>query len=147
MAIPTHGKRILDVIISNLHVNYDKAVILPPIQPYNPKFGKPSDHHVDIVRPNKDAGFSRTEWHSRRVTSPANLIKLGIFLACFDWRFLHQISGADAKLASVEEVIFSAQDCFCPEEFFRVKLNGNFRVSAKLARLSAEKSKEFKANR
>ena len=67
----------------------------------------------------------------------SGLAMLGVFLACFDWRFIHQVAGVDAKLVSVEEVLFLAQDSYCPVETFQVKLNGKFRVSAKLARLSA----------
>ena len=57
VADPTHGSRVLDVVISNLHISYDKAAILPPIQPDDPRHGKPSDHKVAIVRPNLDLGY------------------------------------------------------------------------------------------
>ena len=33
VASPTRGEKILDVIVTNLHTAYDKAIILPPIQP------------------------------------------------------------------------------------------------------------------
>ena len=33
VASPTRGARILDVLVTNLHTAYDKAQILPPIQP------------------------------------------------------------------------------------------------------------------
>ena len=71
-------------------------------------------------------------------------MRLGIFLACFDWQFLYSIPGPDAKLSYVEEVLFTAQDSFCPLESYKVRMNGSYRVSAKLAHLSHAKSKEFK---
>ena len=46
VAVPTHGSRVLDVVVSDLHVHYDKAVVLPPIQPDDHGHGKPSDHKV-----------------------------------------------------------------------------------------------------
>ena len=73
VANPTHRSKILDVIISNLHCEYDKAKILPPIQPDSKNYGKPSDHSVAVARPNVDrgtrTGFSRTETRTRRIIS------------------------------------------------------------------------------
>ena len=40
---PTRGSRILDVIVLNLHTEYDKAKVLPPIQPDKAGVGVPSD--------------------------------------------------------------------------------------------------------
>ena len=44
-------------------------------------------------------------------------------------------------------ILFEAQDMFCPVESFQVKVNNNFSVSAKLVKLSRQKSKEFKKHR
>ena len=41
---PTHGLKILDVILSNLHCFYDEPLIVPAVFPDNPEKGKPSDH-------------------------------------------------------------------------------------------------------
>ena len=99
VASPTRGSRILDVIITNLHDGYDKARILPPIQPDVQGNGEPSDHSVAVAKPNLDrscrTGFSRTEVRSRRVVLASSVALLGIFLACFDWHIRHPLRRVD----------------------------------------------------
>ena len=89
---PTHGRKVLDVLITDLHCHYDKAVVLPPIQQDVPGHGRPSDHGVAIARPVADksrrSGFSRVVQWTRRVVTTTNLIALGLFLACFNWQIL-----------------------------------------------------------
>ena len=41
---PTHGRKILDVMFTNLHSLYDDAHILPPLTPDSQSSGVPSDH-------------------------------------------------------------------------------------------------------
>ena len=148
---PTHGGRILDVVVTDLHPWYDKACVLPPVQPDVEGHGKPSDHAVVIARPNMDksrrTGFARTETRRRRLVSASNVARLVLFLACFDWRVIYNLRGVDAKLAYFQEVVFPAQELFCPMEEFVVRLNSSFPVSAKLAKLSRLKASEFKKNR
>ena len=106
---------------------------------------------VAIAKPNRDSGnktgFSRTETRSRRIVKATNLAMIGLFLTCFDWRLLHLATGVNAKLEYVEDVLFRAQDLYCPIETFTVKKNRNFVVSSKLVHLSRLKSVEFKKNR
>ena len=108
VASPTRGARILDVLISNLHLGYDKAVILPPIQPDVEGVGRPSDHSVAVAKPNTNpalrTGFSKTEVRKRRVMTASNLAKLGLFLLSFNWICLSQVVGTDRKLDMVNRV-------------------------------------------
>ena len=121
---PTYGTRILDVLVTNLHPGYDKAVVRPPIQPDVSGHGAQSDHSVAIAFPNLDksriTGFSRKEIRRRRNVTASNLLGLAAFFACFDWRVLHNLTGADAKLQYLENVAVSAQDLFCPMKPFVV---------------------------
>ena len=50
VASPTRGNRILDVIVTDLHPVYDKAVVGPPLQPDTVGRGAPSDHVVAVAR-------------------------------------------------------------------------------------------------
>ena len=59
VASPTRGARILDVLVTNLHTSYDKAQILPPIQPDRSDGGAPSDHSVAVARQNNDKAGSK----------------------------------------------------------------------------------------
>ena len=76
VTIPTHGNKILDVIVTDLHPWYDKAVVSPPIQPDLEGRGRPSDHAVAVARPKRD-GALRTGF-SRKETKYS-------FQPCYDW--------------------------------------------------------------
>ena len=45
------------------------------------------------------------------------------------------------------QAVFDAQDRYCPVEEFKVRLNRKYFVSAKLAKLSKLKSREFRKHR
>ena len=145
---PTRGNRVLDVLVTNLHCGYDKAVIRPPVQPDKVGQGSASDHAVAVAHPNidkgKKTGFSRKVVKERRVVQASSLALLVLFLATFDWTDLGMLGGVDAKLSYVNQVLFSAQDTFCPLEQFSVKIDRYQFASAKLAKLSRNKSAEYK---
>ena len=92
---PTHGNRTLDIIVTDLHPWYDKANVLPPVQPDVEGNGRPSDHGVVIARPNQDkskrTGFSRKQTRSRRLVSASNVARLALFLACFDHSYVSRM--------------------------------------------------------
>ena len=74
---------------------YDKAVVLPPLQPDDVRQGRPSDHAVAIARPNIDKGsrrgFLRKVTRSRRVLTASNVAMLGLFLLSFNWVPSHKL--------------------------------------------------------
>ena len=88
VASPTQGNRILDVLITNLHTDYEKATVFPPIQPDNPRNGSPSEHCVAVAPLNLDrsdrTGFARKEVRMRRCALGSNLALLGLFLDTFN---------------------------------------------------------------
>ena len=80
-----------------MHSAYDKAQILPPIQPDVVGHGTQGDHFVPIARPNRDkarrTGFARSEVRSRRVVTASNVAALGLFLATISWGLLLNTRG------------------------------------------------------
>ena len=102
VASPTRGSRILDVIVTNMHTSYDKAVVLPPLQPDRPGHGAPGDHSVPVARPNLNSalrtGFSRTETRTRRIVTASGLALMCLYLATMDWSAMHAAVGADANV-------------------------------------------------
>ena len=48
---PTHGSKIIDVMIMNCAQMYSVPKMSPPLLPDNPQQAAPSDHQVPIVRP------------------------------------------------------------------------------------------------
>ena len=87
VATPTLGTQVLDIIVTDAHAHYDKAVVLPPIQPDRAGFGVSSDHSVAIARANVDksrrTGFSQVVTRKRRVVTTSNLLMLSMFFSCY----------------------------------------------------------------
>ena len=81
-----HGG-VLDVIVSNAHQYYDKAVIYPTVAPDVEGYGVASDHSVAVASQSKDtskrSGFVRSKVRVRnKVTTKHSLPlspKLGFF--------------------------------------------------------------------
>ena len=84
VADPTHGSKVLDVIITDAYGDYDRAVI-GPIGPDKKGYGAPSDHSVAIARPMANAGkrtsLSCYAWRSRRIMTANSLLALSLYLA------------------------------------------------------------------
>ena len=99
--------------------------------------GSPSDHCVAVASPNCDksarTGFTRKETRFRRAVTVSRLAMLGLFLSSFDWSGLCGVDGTNQKLDLVNEVLFSAQEAFCPVQQFTVKVDRHPYASANLA--------------
>ena len=148
---PTHGNRVLDVILSDAHADYDRAIIGTPIGPDVAGVGVPSDHKVAIARPIADAGcrtgLSRYAWRIRRTLTAGSLMMLSICLATMDWAPMYDAGGIDSMVDILNNTIEQAVNQYCPTVSTRVRLNDRFFVSARLAELSAAKNKEYRANK
>ena len=145
---PTYGDKILDVLITNAHSYYDKATVLPPIKPDSDLHGAPSDHKVvragPIANPAARVGLGRVVTRKRQKFTETALAGLSKFLGVFDWSQLYHAADVNQMLEIIESTIKLASEFFCPVEYVRVKLNQDFYVSTKLAKLCKEKSLEHK---
>ena len=88
---PTHGFKVLDVILSNLHCFYDEPQIVPPVQPDNPNKGKPSDHSGVAATPLSNMKQQKCGKVKRFIRPlPESLIEVfGGKLANESWDFLN----------------------------------------------------------
>ena len=133
--MPTHGSRVLDVLVTDKSSGYDKAIILHPIKPDVPGHGHASDHAVVVAKPNldksKQTGFSCVVKRARRLLSVKNLIALTFYLGSLNWHPLYDAVGVDAQLDVFEAITHQAQDTFCPLEHYQVKINSKFHRTIK----------------
>ena len=136
----------MDVIVTDAHDSYDRALIGPPIGPDTAGCGAPSDHGVAIARPVADlghrTGLSRYAVRSRRLLTASTLMKLSLCLTTLDWTAMYDAEGIDNKVDIFNFTLKQAVNDFCPQTTTRVRLNEKFYVSAKLAELSKEKNHE-----
>ena len=99
----------LDVIITNTHVHYDRAVVGPPIGPDVKGQGVPSDHRVAIARPVADPGhktsLARYELRTRRKVTASALNSMRLHLATRDWSDLYNTKDIDLKVDLFNEIM------------------------------------------
>ena len=149
VADPTHGSRVLDVIITDAHGSFES--IAPPIGPDVAGNGDPSDHKVAIARPTANAGrrsgLSRYAMRTRRTLTTATLMMLSLCLATIDWSPMYDAGGIDSMVESFNSTLDQAINQYCPAITTRVRLNDKFYVSARLAELSAAKNKEYRKHK
>ena len=91
--------------------------------------------------------MSRYEWRTRRHVTTGSLLTLGVCLATYDWRSMYDAKGVDLKVDIFDNAMDEVVNLYCPEVTSCVRLNDKFYVSARLAELSEEKSKEYKAHK
>ena len=113
----THHWGVLDVIVSNAHQYYDKAVIYPPVAPDVEGYGVASDQSVAVASQSKDtskrSGFVRSEVRVRNKVTTKNLLSVSLHLATMSWDLLYEV---DAMVEAFDTCMAKAVGNYCPEE-------------------------------
>ena len=97
---PTHGRKVLDVVLSNIWRFYNDPVIVDPVAVDDPSKGVPSDHRgviVDPVRSSEIPAIRKKKIISFRPKPESKIREFGIDIICqMSWSFMarnyHQLS-------------------------------------------------------
>ena len=120
----THNEKILDVIITNFPQLFSNPVTVPPVQPDDPKNGKPSDHLTVIAIPlNKALSPASREYHYVTVRPIPESKKqiFGNWLENNDWSWLEEKCDPSPQVEEWEHRIEQKLDQICPIK--KVKLS------------------------
>ena len=120
----THKENILDVIMTNFPQLFSNPVTVPPVQPDDPKNGKPSDHLTVIAVPlNKAQNPISREYHYITVRPIPESKKqiFGNWLENNDWSWLEEKCDPSPQVEEWERRVHNKLDEICPTK--KVKLN------------------------
>ena len=112
----THKEKCLDVLITNCHLLYQPAEIVPPCQPDDPAKAKPSDHLVPVLYPISGATGSVPREYKVKSTSPmpdSALREFGFWLASQNWSEVPDDDHPDEMLTKFNKMVEDKMEkCF-----------------------------------
>ena len=140
---PTHGFKILDVFLSNLHRFYDEPTILPPIVPDRPDKGKPSNHSGVSATPlsnTKQLKKCKTKQFIRPL--PESLIEVfGTKLENESWDFLSPTLSSNQMVDQLQSYFKFAVESTFPLKLITVAADDKPWFNETLRQLKRKKTK------
>ena len=115
----TRGKKILDIIVTNLYSFYNSPIICPPIGPDDLNNGLASDHSVPVCIPHTDR-FNPPARKFRiikyRPLSQSDVGKFGEWITGESWQSINDDSSPTEQVTQLNDLLFHNLDKFCPEK-------------------------------
>ena len=144
--LSTRQGAILDIIIMNTFCYYNSPVIVPPINPDDPKKGKPSDHWVPVCVPHTDRykpanrNFKTIKY---RPLPDSSIRKFGEWLVTEGWEQLREDMSPTEHATIFEKILKDKLDLFCPEKTMRISSQDLPWINAELKAIARRKGREY----
>ena len=108
METPTRKDAILDLVLTNLHDNYDKPQIFPP-------FGLSDHNTISVSALARKSGSAPEKFILKQDLRPSPKAEMGRYLSLLDWPLLFgSLESCDALLNVFEQVIHTGLDLLMP---------------------------------
>ena len=150
---PTHKKKVLDIILTNMSPLYKVPVIVPPVPPDNPQVGVPSDHHTAVATPLAQCGADRARQSGGYVTRTyrplpdSGIREFGQWFCTEEWRSLEGDINPTDQVEQFENLINQKLEKIFPLQ--SVKINPNIDVpffTKELKTLDRQVKREYRKN-
>ena len=131
----THGDKILDVIITNLHMFYHTPVIIPPVPADNPLKGSPSDHQVPLAVPIKSADEQIKRDYKIKHFRPlpeSGLLEFGQWIIQENWSSVSSVGSTTEQVGSLQKILDDKIDKIFPMKTVRFSPSDKPLITAKL---------------
>ena len=115
----THGGKILDIILTNLHQFYKVPIIAPPVTPDDPSKAKPSDHSIPIAIPLSDNQFCQTREYQTKTIRPlpdVNIEMFGTWIKNENWEPIKDDESPTSQVKAMENIFQNGLNSFFPEK-------------------------------
>ena len=143
---PTRQGVILDIIIMNTFPFYNTPIIVPPIQPDDPRKGKPSDHSVPVCAPHTDR-YQPPSRNYRTVTyrplPESSLRKFGEWIVTEGWEGVEGDLPPSQQTEIFESIIQEKLNQFCPEKTVRISSQDKPWITSELKKIDRLKNREY----
>ena len=146
---PSHGKSILEVIVTDIGHYYNEPVIRPALLPDIPGHGVPSDHKIVHAVPNKDSSMppkrSTIVKSSRPLTTEAkqNIAK---WIQSETWSSLLDCSDCSSMVEAFTSLVQTKIDENCPLKTLKLNCFDKEFTSPAIKKLKRKKSREYTKN-
>ena len=138
----THGRKILDIIITNLYSYYNMPIICPPIGPDNPKTAEASDHFVPVCFPHTNR-FKPPQRNYRiikyRPLPQSGVNKFGEWITAESWQSVNDESSPTEQVSQLHKMLSQKLETFCPEKSLKISQFDKPFITAELKRLHRQR--------
>ena len=145
----THGNKIVDVIMTNMHAYYRPPIIIPPIIPDDPSVGVPSDHNIPLALPvsvpNSDQHAHQYLTRTFRPIPESGLRDFGEWICRESWTDMKEEFNPTEQVEVFENIALKNLDKYLPQK--SVKINPHVDkpfFTAELKRLDRQVKKEYR---
>ena len=142
----TRGRKILDVLITNLYSSYKTPVIAPPVCPDNPTKAKPSDHSVPVAIPHLDRN-SRPERNYKvlnfRPLPESKVRVLGEWFVAENWLSVTKEPSASEQAEKFDNLLREKLDFYCPKKSIKLSHNDKAFITTNLKKLNRQRKREY----
>ena len=142
--------RMIDPIITTLHLYYQKPTILPPLDPDPDSNGSPSDHLIPIMRPINVIENKSSRTHRRVKVRPitlGGLSKLKSWMSNQSWSQIIDEDCIDKKAVLCQELILEKVNLYLPEKFRKIASDDQPWVTEEVKRWNRKRQREYSINK
>ena len=144
----THGRKILDVIMTNMSSLYEIPEIVPAVPPDNPQVGVASDHSTVVATPLTQDSVVRSHEYITRTYRPlpqSGILEFGEWICSEEWVGVSEQVNPTQQVEEFEDIINTKLDVIFPKK--SVKINPNLDkpfYTAELKRLDRQVKREYR---
>ena len=143
---PTHGRKILDVVLTNIWTFYNDPVIVDPIPVDDPSKGVPSDHLGVVVEPITDPGvppIRRKHIISFRPKPESKIRDFGNNVCQMSWDFMSPSLSSTELTDAFQNKISEMVDHHFPLKTITVTDSDQPWITNDLKKLKRSRQREF----
>ena len=144
----THGRKILDVLLTNMSPLYGVPEIVPAVPPDNPQLGVASDHSTVVATPLTQDSVKRSRDYVTRTFRPlpqSGILEFGEWICSEDWSGIPDQGDPTQQVENFENIVNTKLDSMLPRK--SVKINPNLDkpfYTAELKKLDRQVKREYR---
>ena len=143
---PTHGHKILDIIIMNLASFYKSPFIAPPIDADDPDAGEPSDHSVPVCIPHTNK-YERPKRVYRiinyRPLPQSSLQKFGQWIVTEEWKSIDALDCPSSQAEALDNILMQKLNLYCPIKQIKLSSQDKPYITSDIKKISRQKMREY----
>ena len=144
----THGRKILDVIMTNMSPLYGIPEIVPAVPPDNPQVGVASDHSTVVATPLTQDSVGRSRDYVTRTYRPlpqSGISEFGQWICTEDWRNIADMENTTQQVQEFENIVNKKLELIFPKKSVKINptLDKPF-YTADLKKLDRQVKREYR---
>ena len=145
----THGDKVLDLLITDMHTLYHPPVPCDYLLPDHPADASPSDHLGNLLTPRSVPGVTSSRVYRTirvRPLTESQISAIGRWFAAETWDQLLSLSDVDSKLDFFTSSVFLILNTVAPEKDIRIALDDPPWMTTRIKTIIRQRNREYDKN-